>query len=466
MSHSDSLKPRTSSLSQRLVTEVKTGVDSTVNAGSAENVSCWTPGKAFVDISASDRQILEIHAERLVEEVFTSEIEPILQEDDISPTLRSSYPPTFCQQWIPHQQSRFMLPPAVDSVSEQDEMNHEINNYLWPSLDNEIEGLGNSTRVLPKGKDAATVQLEQLQKQGWQDRVLLGASLAALGLAMISGFATQSRWQPLAFLRPATVDSRPALSHKDPFLDYLRASLHRLQHVDGKFAQNPKVAGNRSADLAPTVDSVLQPPPSPLAAVGASPEISGSSSSKQTVAVKPITTAPTSVGVAPVSTTTALPQIPIATLPPPPPLQDSAPNFVPPPAPQFETQSGIPSAPQPAPAPVKPVTARTTAENPGNLENSAPNSSSAVIPLASASPIASAIKTTAPRAVGLARTLVGVLEMDDLSVALIDVNGTTRRVRIGETIGGDDSILLRVSNQEAVVQRGQEQRSIQLGQQF
>lgn len=447
MSHSDYLESRTSSRPQRPIT----GAES----ASELSVSCWTPGKATVDISASDRQILEIHAERLVEEVFTSEIEPILQEPAFSPTARSHYRAPYTPPRSPEGMLR--LPPAMDAGSEQD----GFHSYLLPSFEDEIEALGDSTRLLPASQDAAAVQLEQLQKQGWQDRVLLGAGLAALGVAMMSGFATQSRWQPLAFLRPATVVPTPALSNRDPFLDYLRASLHRLQQVDAKSAKNFAQPGEPSAVLAPTLASAAQP--LPLSIPGVPPGTQPSATLPQNrVAVKPTATAPAAPAIAPLSATTALPEIPIATLPPPPPIQEapvpSTPNFNPPPPPQVTAQA--------APAPLNPANSRGANVAPASVARNSVPTNSSVIPLASSTPIVSAIKNSASRATSVPRTLVGVLEMEEQSLALIEVNGTTRRVRIGEVIGGDDSVLLRVGNQEAVVQRGQEQLSVQVGQQF
>lgn len=63
-------------------------------------------------------------------------------------------------------------------------------------------------------------------------------------------------------------------------------------------------------------------------------------------------------------------------------------------------------------------------------------------------------------------TLVGVLELGDRSAALFDINGVTQRIHIGEAIGSSGWTLVSVSNQEALVRRNGEVRSIYVGQRF
>lgn len=63
------------------------------------------------------------------------------------------------------------------------------------------------------------------------------------------------------------------------------------------------------------------------------------------------------------------------------------------------------------------------------------------------------------------RTLVGVLELDQRSVAMIEMNGSTERVTVGQTLDGGWK-LVQISDQRAVLQRGGEVRSIGVGQKF
>jgi hypothetical protein len=62
--------------------------------------------------------------------------------------------------------------------------------------------------------------------------------------------------------------------------------------------------------------------------------------------------------------------------------------------------------------------------------------------------------------------LVGVLELGDRSAALFDINGQTQRVYVGETIGTSGWTLVSVDNQEAIVRRNGDVRSVYVGQQF
>ena len=87
------------------------------------------------------------------------------------------------------------------------------------------------------------------------------------------------------------------------------------------------------------------------------------------------------------------------------------------------------------------------------------------VPYVAPSPSAT---TTSPTAVAAApvHTLMGVFELGDRSAALFEINGVTQRVYIGEQIGGSGWSLVSVANEEAVIRRNGEVRSIYIGQQF
>jgi len=61
-------------------------------------------------------------------------------------------------------------------------------------------------------------------------------------------------------------------------------------------------------------------------------------------------------------------------------------------------------------------------------------------------------------------TLEGVLELGNKSAALFQVDGVTRRINIGESIGSSGWTLVEVNNGEAIVRRNGEVRSIYTGQ--
>jgi hypothetical protein len=64
------------------------------------------------------------------------------------------------------------------------------------------------------------------------------------------------------------------------------------------------------------------------------------------------------------------------------------------------------------------------------------------------------------------RVLIGVLELGDRSAALFEIDGAPQRIQIGESIGGSGWTLVSIKNQEAIVRRNGEVRSIYVGQKF
>lgn len=71
-----------------------------------------------------------------------------------------------------------------------------------------------------------------------------------------------------------------------------------------------------------------------------------------------------------------------------------------------------------------------------------------------------------PSAPVVSHVLIGVLELGDRSAALFEINGVPQRVAIGERIGNAGWSLVSVSNQEAVIRRNGEVRSVYIGQPF
>ncbi|WP_448526846.1 hypothetical protein [Parathermosynechococcus lividus] len=61
-------------------------------------------------------------------------------------------------------------------------------------------------------------------------------------------------------------------------------------------------------------------------------------------------------------------------------------------------------------------------------------------------------------------TLVGVLELGERSVALIQTNGETLRLSVGDSVGNDGWQLVQIQNQRAVFRRQGEVRSLAVGQ--
>ncbi|MEO0533541.1 MAG: hypothetical protein AAF215_06695 [Cyanobacteria bacterium P01_A01_bin.123] len=66
----------------------------------------------------------------------------------------------------------------------------------------------------------------------------------------------------------------------------------------------------------------------------------------------------------------------------------------------------------------------------------------------------------------LTHLLVGILELGDRSAALFEVNGVPQRIYVGQNIAASGWTLVSVANQEAVIRRNGDVRSVFVGQQF
>jgi hypothetical protein len=85
----------------------------------------------------------------------------------------------------------------------------------------------------------------------------------------------------------------------------------------------------------------------------------------------------------------------------------------------------------------------------------------AIAPGATGTPVAPSAPVATP-----IHMLVGILELGDRSAALFEISGVSQRVYIGERVGSSGWSLVSVSNEEAVIRRNGEVRSIYIGQRF
>ncbi|NET37070.1 MAG: hypothetical protein F6K19_34435 [Cyanothece sp. SIO1E1] len=116
-----------------------------------------------------------------------------------------------------------------------------------------------------------------------------------------------------------------------------------------------------------------------------------------------------------------------------------------------------------------PVYRPPQALGPTSLLPSLPNSTNSVTPTApnrqTTANNSASVSSAAPLPTSR-HVLVGVLELGDRSAALFDIDGSTQRFYVGETIGSSGWALVSVANQEAVIRRNGEVRSVYVGQQF
>jgi Tfp pilus assembly protein PilP len=107
----------------------------------------------------------------------------------------------------------------------------------------------------------------------------------------------------------------------------------------------------------------------------------------------------------------------------------------------------------PSPLALPPVTSNNSIEV---NNNSAP----------ATKPSSSFTTTTASAAPASSFTLIGVLDLGDRSTAMFDINGSVQSIGLGKTLGNTGWALYRVSQQEIILKRGKETKTIFVGQKF
>lgn len=151
-----------------------------------------------------------------------------------------------------------------------------------------------------------------------------------------------------------------------------------------------------------------------------------------------------------------------AELPPPSPLP--APDAAASPAPSVIERVYVPVYPS-ATAPAQPGSTAPAASQPAprSAQSAQTQPLPSVRPASPASPAVAAVPNIGAET---SHTLIGVLELGERSAALFEVNGTPKRIEVGEQVGSSGWTLVSISNQEAIVRRNGEVRSIYVGQKF
>ena len=281
------------------------------------------------------------------------------------------------------------------------------------------------------------------------EKLLLVGGLASLGVTIILLLTSQRKltlpWVPNFGASPSTENEPPP---PQDFSSYMLRSLEVIDHKSKPQQQTtppsppstPNLASipvpsNRSlaSNQSPTVlERVYIPVPMPQTPV-APP--ANQLAARYTLPANPLTARPT----LPANQSAARPTLPA----PSPRPRLSLPIAPPPVRPSVSAPSA--AAKPSIPAPAKAATQPSTPPPPPAVETS-PTAQSAL-------PVAN-------------HTLVGLLELGDNSAALFEINGITQRIKIGESIGASGWALVSVANQEAVVRRNGEVRSVFVGQKF
>ena len=308
---------------------------------------------------------------------------------------------------------------------------------------------------------ARQVALETTKKQQSKqsfDRILLGAACGSLLLVLGLWLASRSG---LLRLRAAPAPETPAASAPTApdtqFVEYVQRS---LQVIEQKKAPqpNPQLAG---------VPGVAPPGTLPTISIsGAPPTTAGLSTAVNRIAdaleqagAQPGAPAPQVVVLPPPAQGTVAPAAPVAG------------GLAAPAAPQTGSVSPSPTAASgraiAAAGSRTPLAASPSASESPQPKISARETEAAPAPSAQQS--APAPEQSAP-AVSTgptsAHTLVGILELGDRSAALFEVDGVARRIYVGESIGASGWTLAEIKNQEAVIRKGGDVRSVFVGQKF
>jgi hypothetical protein len=313
----------------------------------------------------------------------------------------------------------------------------------------------------PEGKNveaiARQVALETTQKQQSKqsfDRILLGAAFGSLLLVLGLWLASRSGLVRL----PASVQNAPTAARKaEPdtvFADYVQQSLEAIEQKKAAPA-NPQLAGVPGVAAPGTLPSIQisgSPPPT----AGLSTAVNRIADALEQAAAKPGAPAPQVVIIPPATAPVAqAAPTQTAAVSPSPAAPASGRALA---AGGTASPTTVAASPSSSESPQPKILARETESAPAPAGAPAAPAQQAA-PEAQAAPPAS----NAPTA---AHTLVGILELGDRSAALFEVDGVARRIYVGESIGASGWTLAEIKNQEAVIRKGGDVRSVFVGQKF
>ncbi|HEY9675709.1 MAG TPA: hypothetical protein V6D11_29970 [Waterburya sp.] len=293
------------------------------------------------------------------------------------------------------------------------------------------------------------------------ERLLLMLGLASVGVAAIVVLMTQRKltwpWSPKP-AAPPTVTGKQVSSSDAQFAEYMRRALDTIDKKTTK--TNPqKMLSAAGPNL-----------PNQLSMSGPSNRVSASNAPQRVVERVYIPVYPPqnsvaqpgspSVARSPVPTFSALPTLPTVkpsvSLP-------SVRRVAPAPSPALKrsTPAPSPTLKRSAPAP-SPIARRSASASP----QAAASAPVRTVPTASSSvPIPPSAVAQSPTSASK-YTFVGFWGLGDQPAALFQAGGVVQRIHVGEAVGDSGWTLVSVAEQEAVIRRNGEVRSVFAGQTF
>jgi len=299
---------------------------------------------------------------------------------------------------------------------------------------------------------ARQVALETTKKQQSKqsfDRILLGAACGSLLLVMGLWLASRSGLVRLPVASaPAgeTATGTPKIVPDTQFVEYVQRSIVAIEQKKAPPA-NSQLAGVPGVSTPGTLPSISisgTPPPT----AGLSTAVNRIANALEQAAAQPGAPAlPAQVVIIPPAPVAAAPQTAAASPSPTAPVSGRA-------IAAAGTRAPLAASPSPSDSAQPKILARETEPAPAPAAGqSAPAAGPPSAPAAGAASIS-------------AHTLVGILELGDRSAALFEVDGVARRIYVGESIGASGWTLAEIKNQEAVIRKGGDVRSVFVGQKF
>ena len=299
---------------------------------------------------------------------------------------------------------------------------------------------------------ARQVALETTKKQQSKqsfDRILLGAACGSLLLVMGLWLASRSGLVRLpAASAPAgeTATGTPKIVPDTQFVEYVQRSIVAIEQKKAPPA-NSQLAGVPGVSTPGTLPSISisgTPPPT----AGLSTAVNRIANALEQAAAQPGAPAlPAQVVIIPPAPVAAAPQTAAASPSPTAPVSGRA-------IAAAGTRTPLAASPSPSDSAQPKILARETEPAPAPAAGqSAPAAGPPSAPAAGTASIS-------------AHTLVGILELGDRSAALFEVDGVARRIYVGESIGASGWTLAEIKNQEAVIRKGGDVRSVFIGQKF
>ena len=302
---------------------------------------------------------------------------------------------------------------------------------------------------------ARKVALETTKKQQSKqsfDRILLGAACGSLLLVMGLWLASRSGLVRLPVASAPAGETATGTAKIVPdtqFVEYVQRSIVAIEQKKAPPAnsQLATVPGAATPGTLPSIAISGAPPPT----AGLSTAVNRIANALEQAAAQPGAPAPQVVVIPPPAQVTVTPAAPVTVAASPSPTAPVSGRAIA----AAGTRNPLAASPSPSDSPQPKILARETEPAPAAIAQQA---APAPAPQQSA-PAASSAPTSA-------HTLVGILELGNRSAALFEVDGVARRIYVGESIGASGWTLAEIKNQEAVIRKGGDVRSVFVGQKF